>query len=67
MDKWERFLNQYFCYKNSQTGNRPCDSGRPCDNCKTEQAQQQYAAWLSKAHEQWAFSFGPKLSEYSDN
>jgi len=43
---WSRFLDESgLCKENPVTGKRPCDDGRLCDSCQTEEVQRNFKAW----------------------
>lgn len=43
---WSQFLTASgLCQEDPLTGNRPCDSGRLCATCQTEEVRQQYETW----------------------
>lgn len=46
MKNWGTFLNLHFCLADESTGNRPCDSGKMCDDCRTYNATELYKKYI---------------------
>ena len=47
IQEYDRFLREYVGCYTDENGNRPCDYGRPCEKCMTDDMQY---IWLRILH-----------------